>query len=166
MVKKMYYTLYESLIGTLTLIGDGTFLLKIDVNTPPCRELIYKPDVFKDVIDWLDAYFAGKKVNPNTLPLKMIGTPFQVSVWNLLISIPYGEVTTYGVLANEIAKKRGMIKMSAQAIGNAIHENPLPIIIPCHRVIAKNNRLGGYALGLDNKLKLLAIEKIDITLLH
>lgn len=158
----MYYTLYESPIGTLTLISDGTYLTKINVDIPPSTNLIYKPIIFKDIIKWLDDYFAGERVNPNTLPLKMMGTPFQMLVWNLLKKIPYGEVTTYGVLAKEVAKEKGMLKMSAQAIGNAVHKNPLPIIIPCHRVIAQNNHLGGYGLGVDKKIILLTLEGINV----
>lgn len=162
MVNKMYYTLYESPIGTLALISDGAHLIKIKVNTQPSSKLIYKPDIFKNVIKWLDCYFAGEKVNPNTIPLKMIGTPFQMLVWNLLKKIPYGDVTTYGTLAKEVAKEKGILKMSAQAIGNAVHKNPLPIIIPCHRVIAQNNHLGGYGLGVDKKIILLTLEGINV----
>ena len=86
----------------------------------------------------------------------------QKEVWNILKTIPYGKTITYGEIAEKIAKKRGINKMSAQAVGNAVSKNPIPIIIPCHRVIGKDGSLVGYAGGLEIKKKLLIIENILI----
>ena len=100
---------------------------------------------------WLDRYFSG--TNPKTLPpLKPQGTAFQQKVWQELLKIPYGETTTYGTIARRLNCR------SAQAIGQAVHRNPIAIIIPCHRVIGADGSLTGYASGLEIKLQLLKIE--------
>lgn len=78
-------------------------------------------------------------------PLHMIGTQFQIEVWNILREIPYGETTTYNEIAKKIAKNRGVERMSAQAVGGAVGHNPISIIIPCHRVVGANGSLTGYA---------------------
>lgn len=90
----------------------------------------------------------------------MTGTPFQTAIWNILEQIPYGQTTTYGDIAAQIAKQKGIAHMSAQAVGQAVGRNKISIIIPCHRVIGKNGTLTGYAGGLDKKTALLSIEKI------
>ena len=110
--------------------------------------------VFEQVSQWLDIYFSGK--NPDfTPPLHMIGTEFQIKVWELLLKIPYGETTTYGQLARQCNTK------SAQAVGGAVGHNAISIIIPCHRVVGSDGSLTGYAGGIDRKIKLLALEKSD-----
>ena len=107
---------------------------------------------------WLDMYFAGNE--PDFLPpLHPMGSAFQLSVWHILLEIPYGATTTYGAIAKRLAKERGLPQMSAQAIGSAVGRNPISLIIPCHRVIGRNGRLTGYAGGLHRKASLLAMEK-------
>lgn len=107
---------------------------------------------------WLDMYFAGNE--PDFLPpLHPMGSAFQLSVWHILLEIPYGATTTYGAIAKRLAKERGLPQMSAQAIGSAVGRNPISLIIPCHRVIGRNGRLTGYAGGLHRKAYLLALEK-------
>ena len=96
----------------------------------------------------------GKRKN-FTIPLNPKGTPFQKKVWKELLKIPYGEVISY----QELAKRVGNIK-AQRAVGGANNKNPIPIFIPCHRVINKNNKLGGYALGLDIKKYLLELEEL------
>jgi methylated-DNA-[protein]-cysteine S-methyltransferase len=118
--------------------------------------------IFIKTKNWLDKYFAGNKPNIKEIPIEFIGTKFQKSVWKILYKIPYGKVITYGDIAKQIAKKKGITKMSAQAIGGAVGHNPISVIVPCHRVIGKNGNLTGYAAGLDKKKKLLQIEKVDI----
>lgn len=108
---------------------------------------------------WLDKYFDNKIPKISELSLKIHSTPFREIVWKELIKIPYGKTITYGKIAQNIAYKTGMEKMSAQAVGSAIGKNPLLIIIPCHRVIGVNN-LGGYSAGMEKKIQLLKIEKI------
>lgn len=118
--------------------------------------------IFIKTKNWLDKYFAGNKPNIKEIPIEFIGTKFQKSVWKILYKIPYGKVITYGDIAKQIAKKKDIPKMSAQAIGGAVGHNPISVIVPCHRVIGKNGNLTGYAAGLDKKKKLLQIEKVDI----
>ena len=113
-------------------------------------------------IRWLDIYFSGN--TPDFIPsLHITGSPFQKEVWELLLRIPYGKVTTYGDLAKQIAQQRGISRMSAQAVGGAVGSNPVSIIVPCHRVIGSNGNLTGFASGLDNKTALLTIEGHDMS---
>ena len=108
---------------------------------------------------WLDIYFEGR--NPGFLPpLHEEGTPFQKTVWSMLLSIPYGETVTYGEIASRIAKERGIKRMSSQAVGGAVGLNNIAIIVPCHRVIGKGGKLTGYAAGLWRKKRLLGLEGI------
>ena len=119
--------------------------------------------VLQQAADWLDRYFAGKRLSPSELPLAPMGGEFRQSVWNILLKIPYGEVTTYKAIANEIAAGRGLQTMSAQAVGGAVGHNPISIIIPCHRIVGTNGSLTGYAGGIAVKQKLLALEGVDIS---
>ena len=109
--------------------------------------------IFDSVIRWLDAYFAGKPM-PVDLPLSPAGTDFQRRVWDILLTIPYGETTTYGAIAKQLGAP-----MSAQAVGQAVGKNPLAIIIPCHRVVGANGQLTGYAWGIERKQWLLRHEE-------
>ena len=118
--------------------------------------------VFDKTKKWLDSYFAGKKPAITALPLAPIGSAFRQEVWNILCAIPYGEVSTYGDIAKQIAAHRNLQSMSSQAIGGAVGHNPISIIIPCHRVIGSNGSLTGYAGGLAVKKKLLALEGIAL----
>lgn len=106
---------------------------------------------------WLDIYFSGREPS-FTPPLSVIGTPFQREVWGLLLQIPYGSTVTYGEIAEGIARRRRLSRMSAQAVGSAVGKNNLSLVIPCHRVIAANGQLGGYDGGLDRKRYLLTLE--------
>ena len=92
----------------------------------------------------------------------MIGTEFQVMVWEIFRQIPYGEVITYGDIARRIAERKGLGHMSAQAAGGAVGHNKISIIVPCHRVVGADGNLTGYAGGLDRKMKLLELEKADM----
>ena len=116
--------------------------------------------VLKEAERWLDIYFSGR--DPGfTPPLHMIGTPFQISVWNILQKIPYGTTTTYGAVAAKIAEERGIARMSAQAVGGAGSHNAISIIIPCHRVVGAKGSLTGYSGGIQRKLRLLRHEGVD-----
>lgn len=95
-------------------------------------------------------------------PIHVTGSPFQLSVWEILRQIPYGETTTYGQIAKQLAAERNLPHMSAQAVGGAVGHNPVSILIPCHRVIGSRGNLTGYAGGLQRKVKLLAYEGVDI----
>ena len=110
---------------------------------------------------WLDRYFAGESLPPpcgGRLALAPEGTAFQRRVWRLLCSIPYGQTTTYGALAAQVAAELGRPRFSAQAVGGAVGRNPIALLIPCHRVVGANGSLTGYAGGLDRKAWLLRQE--------
>jgi methylated-DNA-[protein]-cysteine S-methyltransferase len=115
---------------------------------------------------WLDGYFAGENPDPNALPLGPKGSDFQQAVWAELLKIPYGEVVTYGAIAKTLAKARGIERMSSQAVGGAVGRNPISIIIPCHRVVGSDGSLTGYGGGIENKVKLLEGEGVDMTKLY
>ena len=111
---------------------------------------------------WLDLYFAGRR--PHFIPpLHLTGTEFRMAVWSVLQEIPYGEVTTYGELARQLAQRLEVPHMSAQAVGGAVGHNPISLIVPCHRVIGADGSLTGYAGGVDKKRRLLALEGLDVS---
>ena len=154
----MYSTKYSSPIGEILLLSDGENLCGISFDSQKRDvDFIENDDleIFKKVIGWLDDYFDGKnpKINFN---LKASGTDFRMKVWKLLSQIPYGETVTYGEIASMISPT-----MSAQAVGGAVGANPIAIVIPCHRVMGKDNKLTGYAAGLDKKIERLKIENGD-----
>ncbi|MCI8365779.1 MAG: methylated-DNA--[protein]-cysteine S-methyltransferase [Eubacterium sp.] len=141
-------------VGTLRLEADqhGICLLAFchtDVEYPesPASPLL------TEAKRQLDEYFAGKR-EIFSLPLSFQGTAFQIRVWEALQRIPYGETWYYGQLAEAVGNPR-----ACRAVGMANHRNPLPILIPCHRVIGKNGSLTGYGGGLHIKEKLLALEQ-------
>ncbi|CDD77577.1 putative uncharacterized protein [Cryptobacterium sp. CAG:338] len=97
------------------------------------------------------------------VPLHLIGSDFQREVWEILQTIPYGETITYGDIAKQIATRRGLSRMSAQAVGGAVGHNPLSVIVPCHRVVGSNGNLTGYAGGIDKKEALLTLEGVEVS---
>ncbi|WP_276951874.1 methylated-DNA--[protein]-cysteine S-methyltransferase [Enterocloster lavalensis] len=167
----MYYEMkYDSPVGRLTLASDGLNLAglwmegqkyfggTVPGELRPNEEL----EVFSRAKDWLDRYFNGKKPVPSELPLAPVGGEFRQTVWELLCEIPYGELTTYGQIAREAAKRLQRESMSAQAVGGAVGHNPISIIIPCHRVVGTGGSLTGYAGGLDKKIWLLKHEGVKM----
>ena len=113
--------------------------------------------IFDMTKKWLDIYFSGRE--PDFKPLlHFTGTDFQNQVWEILYEIPYGQTTTYGEIAKELAARRGLARMSAQAVGGAVGHNEISIIVPCHRVVGANGSLTGYAGGIDKKMALLKLE--------
>lgn len=159
---KYYYKTSPSPLGDLRITSDGTNILELIL---PCQTSRYMSAVQEDAIPalsaacaWLDAYFTGISPTQELPPLKPSGTNFQNSVWDWLCRIPYGQTVTYGQLAREIAETRGIAKMSAQAIGQAVGANPISIIIPCHRVIGSNGKMIGYNGGITSKTWLLSHE--------
>ena len=90
-------------------------------------------------------------------------TPFRKVVWEILLTIPFGKTMTYGEIADRIARQNGLSRMSAQAVGQAVGHNAISLIIPCHRVVGANGSLTGYAGGIDKKVKLLALEQVDMS---
>jgi methylated-DNA-[protein]-cysteine S-methyltransferase len=112
----------------------------------------------REIVKQLSEYFEGKRTRFE-LPLDVEGTPFQKSVWNELLRIPYGETRSYGDIAKALGKPA-----AARAVGMANHNNPVAIVIPCHRVVGQNGSLTGYAGGLHLKQQLLSIERHGTTL--
>ncbi len=158
------YTSMESPIGPLLLAGDDRGLrLVYFVNgrrpmSPRC-DWVEDKKPFKEVIHQLDAYFEGK-LQDFDLPLVLDGTEFQLLVWSNLKEIPYGETISYGQLADRIGSPN-----AARAVGLANGSNPIPIIIPCHRVIGSSGDLTGFGGGLPIKKKLLALESRQLSFL-
>ena len=155
---------YNSPLGNLTLVSNGIALTGIWFEKQkPLQHILKLPHevcnlpIFDDTKRWLDIYFEGDV--PNFTPqLCPEGTHFRQQVWNYLLQIPYGKTTTYGALAKKMAEHLQFRKMSAQAIGGAVGHNPIPIIIPCHRVIGTNGTMTGYASGIWRKEFLLELE--------
>ena len=160
-----YINHYHSPLGTILLAADDTgltglwfegqkyFAQGLDKETEE-KEF----SVFQTVRRWLDVYFSGQAPDFQ-VPLHFQGTTFQKEVWKILLSIPYGETTTYGAIAKQLAAKRGLPHLSAQAVGSAVGHNKISIIVPCHRVIGADGSLTGYAGGIWRKEKLLALEQ-------
>ncbi len=160
---------YKSPIGNITLASDGECLTglwfecqKYFGDTLSKNYVQKEIPIFEQADKWLTIYFSGKEPD-FTPPLHMKTTPFRKAVWEILLTIPYGQTITYGEIADSIAKQKGIKKMSARAVGSAVGHNSISLIIPCHRVIGKNGNLTGYAGGIDKKKKLLAMEKIDMS---
>lgn len=158
-----YKNIYKSPIGNLVMISDGESLTKLYIDNANYNKIPFEEkelEIFNETKKWLDIYFSGH--NPNFIPQYNIlnCTPFCQQVLEILKSVPYGQTITYKQIADIIAKRKGLKKMSAQTIGGALKRNPIWIIIPCHRVIGTNGKLTGYAGGLDTKIKLLNLEKI------
>ena len=129
-------------------------------HTVDCEEL--ELPIFKETSKWLDIYFSGK--NPGFIPKYKIAdlTPFRKEVVEAMKTIPFGTTVTYHDIARNIAQKRGLEKMSSQAVGGAVGWNPICIIIPCHRVVGSNGSLTGYGGGIKNKVALLTNEQNDM----
>jgi methylated-DNA-[protein]-cysteine S-methyltransferase len=160
----MSYTMIESPIGPLMLAADEGGLRLVHFATgrrpkAPQRDWVADRAPFKEVIRQLEAYFLGK-LRDFDLPVVLDGTEFQLLVWRNLRKIPYGETISYGQLARRIGSPH-----SARAVGLANGSNPLPIIVPCHRVIGSNGDLTGFGGGLPVKKKLLALESRQLSFL-
>ena len=159
---------YDSPLGGITLASDGEALtgLWFDGQKYFADSLDLEHEekvlpIFKEAAKWLDIYFSGRA--PDFTPaLSMKTTPFRKAVWEILLTIPYGETMTYGEIADRIARQKGIPKMSAQAIGGAVEHNAISLIIPCHRVVGANGSLTGYAGGIDKKVKLLQLESVVV----
>lgn len=159
-----YTTKYETPLGSVLLAADeeGLTGLWFDgaryyaAGLAP-QHMEKEAPVFETVRAWLELYFAGKE--PDFLPaLHLTGSAFRVRIWEIMLQIPYGQTMTYGELAAQIAKERGIARMSAQAVGGAVAHNPVSVIVPCHRMVGTNGSLTGYAGGIPRKVELLKLE--------
>src|SRR5215467_12038129 len=161
-MSRIYCTTIESPVGGLRLVAEELGLRSVlflrggDLQKPgPKHKSAWKEDAafFTDVVRQLRAYFAGE-LRAFDIPLLMEGTDFQKRVWKSLQAIPYGETISYGELAKRIGDPKAV-----RAVGAANGQNPIPIIVPCHRVIGSNGSLTGFGGGLENKRKLLELER-------
>lgn len=164
----IYTSKYTSPLGGILLAADEVGLrgLWFDGQKYFARGLSnerieQETSVLAEAKRWLDIYFTGKEPD-FTPPLHPIGSAFRRSVWEILLQIPYGQTTTYGEIARQLAKKQGLDRMSAQAVGGAVGHNEISIIIPCHRVVGADGSLTGYAGGIGKKEKLLELERADM----
>lgn len=160
---------YDSPLGGILLAADEIGLTglwfdgqKYFAQDLPAERLEEDTPVLSEARRWLDVYFTGRQPD-FTPPLHPIGSAFRRGVWDILLQIPYGQTTTYGEIARQLAAKLGLPRMSAQAVGGAVGHNAISIIIPCHRVVGTNGSLTGYAGGIDKKVKLLEWEHADMT---
>lgn len=159
-----YIHYYDSPLGRLTLVSNERALKGLWFDRQKYSDAVNPADyekkelpVFAQADRWLALYFSGRE--PDFLPpLAPEGTPFRKAVWEILLTIPYGETMTYGEIAQEMAKQRGVSRMAARAVGGAVGHNPISIMIPCHRVIGADGSLTGFAGGLAVKEKLLRME--------
>jgi methylated-DNA-[protein]-cysteine S-methyltransferase len=163
-MSQVYYTSFESPVGPLLLAGDEKALRRVSFessrrSSPPQAEWKKDRAPFTEVIRQLQAYFRGA-LKEFHLPLAMEGTEFQLRVWNALRGIPYGETISYAQLAARIGNPKAV-----RAVGSANGSNPIPIIVPCHRVIGSDGSLTGFGGGLTAKKKLLELENKQLSLL-
>lgn len=164
-----YKTTYHSPLGNMTLVSDGQNLTGLWIaGQKHAESTLYVRveenddlEIFRQTKAWLERYFQGARPDISELPLAPAGGAFRQAVWKILREIPYGQVITYGEIAKQIAKERGVAKMSAQAVGQAVGHNPISVIIPCHRVVGANGNLTGYAGGIHLKIKLLTHEGVN-----
>lgn len=147
-----YFCKYQFENISLYLVATETHLINIQF-TQPQKALLQTTELLSMATIQLDEYFQGKRTT-FSLPFKLTGTPFQLAVWKELQNIPYGQTTSYKEIAQKINKPK-----ACRAVGMANNKNPLPIIIPCHRVIGSNGKLISYAGGLKLKNYLLELEK-------
>ena len=158
MSDKTYYTFLNSPLGQILLVGDGTTLtgLNFQAGKRPMKIGVdwHQDDTrFAEAVAQIQAYFSGE-LHTFDLPLRPHGTVFQQQVWRELLAIPYGDTISYGELAQRLGKPA-----AARAVGAANGANPIPLVIPCHRVIGSDGRLTGYGGGLPIKEALLAHEQ-------
>lgn len=160
-----YMDNYVSPMGNIVLAGDGTALTGLwfegqkwfGAGLTDGAERAELP-VFGQTKKWLDIYFGGGE--PAFTPaVALLGSEFQIAVWNVLSAIPYGKTVTYGEIAKNLTAVTGR-KTSARAVGSAVGRNPVSIIVPCHRVLGADGSLTGYAGGVERKRELLRLEGV------
>ena len=167
MTQELFYTVFHTNAGWVGLLGSTTGLLRTTLpqssEQEACRLLgnnlnraVLSPRRFEGVIRRFMAYFSGQRVDfPDRLDLSG-ATSFQRQVWQATRCIPYGETRSYAWVAGQMGKPK-----AARAVGQALGRNPLPVIIPCHRVLASDGGIGGFSGGLEMKKYLLALEMTD-----
>ncbi len=155
--EKIVYTYLDSFIGPILIAQEGRHVVAIwfvcgKKTRQPHSDWYYEKHLKSEAVSQLRAYFNGELRKFN-LPLALEGTPFQQAVWNALQQIPYGETASYGDIAKSIGRPKAV-----RAVGGANGKNPIPIVVPCHRVIGSNGHLTGFGSGLPIKAALLEHE--------
>ena len=149
----------SSPVGKLTLVASSKGLVAIDVCNNTKQVVTTKDASAQEILiktkKQLEQYFAGKRTSFD-VALDLVGTEFQVKAWRALCRIPFGKTISYGQQASNIKNPKAF-----RAVGSANGKNPIPIIVPCHRVVASDGSLGGYSLGLKMKIQLLALESVS-----
>ncbi|MBC2850713.1 methylated-DNA--[protein]-cysteine S-methyltransferase [Cetobacterium sp. 8H] len=148
-----YFYVFETRFGLLKIESNDEYVTAIEFNNPISNNQYQLNDTIKSAFLELNEFFEGKRKS-FSFPIKLNGTEFQKSVWNELMKIPYGETRTYKEIAISIGNPK-----ACRAVGLANNKNPLPIVVPCHRVIGSKGALTGYAYGLNMKETLLKLEK-------
>jgi methylated-DNA-[protein]-cysteine S-methyltransferase len=151
------HAVLPSPIGPLTAVREDGVLVALAMGTPPGAEQLGPRDdaAFADVRAQLAEYFAGERTDFD-LSFHASGSPLQLAVWQLIAAIPYGATRTYGDLARDLGDRT-----LAQAVGTACGRNPLPVVVPCHRVVGADGSLVGFGGGLPRKRFLLDLEHRD-----
>ena len=159
---------WHSPLGGITLASDSSALTGLWFDGQKHYAETLDPEheerdlpVFDAACRWLEIYFSGRAPGL-TPPFSLKGTPFRREVWDILLGIPYGSTMTYGAIADLLARRRGLSRMSARAVGAAVGRNPVSLIVPCHRVVGAGGRLTGYAAGLARKARLLELERASV----
>ena len=148
----MNKTVINSPIGKIAIFAENEKIIRLELKTEQKADSAITEKILEKAEKQLFEYFSGKR-KVFELEYEFSGTKFQKSVWNELLKIPFGETKTYGEIAKSIGKPK-----AGRAAGSACNKNPLPIIVPCHRVIGKNGRLTGFACGTETKEWLLCHE--------
>lgn len=152
-----YIKYINTKIGSLAIIEEENYIIGVEAKKEVEKDIVQRDTaLLKETAKQIEEYFEGKR-KIFKVPLNPKGTEFMQKVWTTLQAIPYGEVKTYGEIAKEIGHPK-----AARAVGMANHRNPIPLLIPCHRVIGRKGKLVGYALGLDKKEFLLGWEKKNV----
>ncbi len=146
----------NSPVGDLTIMENSGNIIEISFGKSQTCGIMNESKIIKEATKQLDEYFKGSRT-AFSLPLDPHGTIFQEKVWQALLTIPYGETVSYKFIAEMVGCPKG-----SRAVGMANHNNPISIVIPCHRVIGASGKLVGYGGGLDTKIKLLSIEGINL----
>ncbi len=164
MTQRLNYIIFNTDMGWLGILSSTKGLLRITLPQPSVHEVrqllgnninyaIWSPHLFKDLMERLRVYFNGHRTTfPDKLDLSR-ATHFQREVWEITRLIPYGETRSYSWVAKQIKKPQAV-----RAVGQALGKNPLPIIVPCHRVVASDGKLGGFSSGVEMKRYLLSLE--------
>lgn len=164
----VYRKQYISPLGPITLACDDEAIIGLWFDgqrhfgsVMPDDAASREHPLLVEAARWLDIYFEGRE--PGFLPpLRYALTPFRQRVYDIMLTIPYGQTVSYGEIADRISRMQGAARMSARAVGGAAGHNPISIMIPCHRVVGAGGNLGGYEGGIERKIRLLELEKVDM----